>query len=159
MMTTAEPVPQDVVDGLRRLRLATIREQAAEVLQTARTQRWPPEDVLRTLIAAEIAGRDQANRKIRLKQACFPATKTLDSFDFDVVPMLSKARVLAICAGDPPSRLGALTGPDPVPSPEEPEPESASSITTIIGKTSRMRSASSGYLSVYSLSAGRSPRR
>ena len=31
-MATAEPVPQDVIDGLRRLRLATIREQAAEVL-------------------------------------------------------------------------------------------------------------------------------
>jgi DNA replication protein DnaC len=80
-MATAEPVSQDIVDGLRRLRLATIRAQAAEVLQTARTQRWPPEDVLRTLIAAEIAGRDQANRQIRLKQAGFPATKTLDSFD------------------------------------------------------------------------------
>ena len=40
-MNTAAPVPQDVVDGLRRLRLATIREQAAEVLQTVRTQRWP----------------------------------------------------------------------------------------------------------------------
>jgi hypothetical protein len=26
--------------------------------------------------------------------------KTLDSFDFDVVPMISKAHVLAICAGD-----------------------------------------------------------
>jgi DNA replication protein DnaC len=26
--------------------------------------------------------------------------KTLDSFDFDVVPMISKARVMAICAGD-----------------------------------------------------------
>lgn len=80
-MTTAAPVPQDVVDGLRRLRLATIREQAAEVLQTARTQRWPPEDVLRTLIAAEIAGREHANRQIRLKQAGFPAVKTLDTFN------------------------------------------------------------------------------
>jgi DNA replication protein DnaC len=69
------------VDGLRRLRLATIRAQAAEVLQTARTQRWLPEDVLRTLINAEIAGRDQANRRIRLKQAGFPATMTLESFD------------------------------------------------------------------------------
>src|SRR6266542_1568498 len=81
VMATAEPVRQDVVDGLRRLRLATIRTQAAEVLQTARVQRWPPEDVLRTLIAAEIAGRDRANQQIRLKQAGFPATKTLDSFD------------------------------------------------------------------------------
>src|ERR1700716_470319 len=80
-MATAEPIPQDVVDGLRRLRLATIRAQAAEVLQTARTQRWPPEDVLRTLIAAEIAARDKATPQIRLKQAGFPATNTLDSFD------------------------------------------------------------------------------
>ena len=81
MAATAPPLPQELIDGLRRLRLATIRAQAAEVLQTARTQRWPPEDVLRTLIAAEIAGRDRANQQIRLKQAGFPATKTLDSFD------------------------------------------------------------------------------
>ena len=81
VMSTAAPVPQDVIDGLRRLRLATSREQAAEVLQTARTQRWPPEDVPRTLITAEIAGREHANRQIRLKQAGFPATKTLESFD------------------------------------------------------------------------------
>jgi DNA replication protein DnaC len=33
------------------------------------------------LIDAGIAGRDQANRRIRLKQAGFPATKTLESFD------------------------------------------------------------------------------
>jgi len=26
--------------------------------------------------------------------------KTLDSFDFDVVPMISKAHVMAICASD-----------------------------------------------------------
>jgi hypothetical protein len=75
----AASVPQDVVDGLRRLRLATIRELAAEVLQTARTLRWAPEDVLRTLIAAEIAGCEHANRQIRLKQAGFPATKTSKS--------------------------------------------------------------------------------
>ena len=56
-MTTAEPVPQDVVDGLRRLRLATMREQAAEVLQTARAQRWPPEDVLALVVASVHATR------------------------------------------------------------------------------------------------------
>jgi len=70
-----------LVESLRRLRLATMREQAAEVLHTARTQRWTAEDVLRTLLEAEITARDAANRGIRLKQAGFPVPKTLEAFD------------------------------------------------------------------------------
>ena len=81
MTTAAPPLAPDLVDSLRRLKLATIREHAPEVLQNARTQRWSAEDVLRTLITAEINGRDAANRRIRLKQAGFPAIKTLESFD------------------------------------------------------------------------------
>jgi DNA replication protein DnaC len=77
----APPLPVDLIESLRRLRLATMREQAAEVLHTARTQRWAAEDVLRTLLEAEIAARDVANRGIRLKQAGFPVPKTLEAFD------------------------------------------------------------------------------
>lgn len=58
-----------------------MRAQAADVLHTARTQRWAAEDVLRTLLQAEIAARDVANRGIRLKQAGFPVPKTLEAFD------------------------------------------------------------------------------
>lgn len=81
MSTAAPALPPDLVDGLRRLKLATIREQAAEVLQTAKTQRWAPEEVLRTLIQAEIAAREAANERLRRKAAGFPVEKTLDSFD------------------------------------------------------------------------------
>ncbi len=82
MIASAAPaLPVDLVESLRRLRLATMREQAAEVLHTARTQRWAAEDVLRTLLDAEIAARDTANRGIRLKQAGFPVPKTLEAFD------------------------------------------------------------------------------
>jgi DNA replication protein DnaC len=70
----------DLVEALRRLKLATIREQAPEVLQTAMTQRWGPEEVLRSLLHAEIAARDAANRRIRLKQGGFPVVKTLQDF-------------------------------------------------------------------------------
>jgi DNA replication protein DnaC len=79
--SAAPSLPVDLVESLRRLRLATMREQAAEVLHTARTQRWTAEDVLRTLLAAEIASRDAANRGIRLKQAGFPVPKTLEAFN------------------------------------------------------------------------------
>ena len=81
MAAAAAPLAPDLVDGLRRLKLATMREQAAEVLQLAKTQRWSAEDVLRALLQAEIAARDAANRRIRLKQAGFPVPKTLEAFN------------------------------------------------------------------------------
>lgn len=81
MSAIAPPLPADLLLGLRRLKLATIRAQAPDVLQTARTQRWAPEDVLRTLIAAEIAARDQTNQRLRLKAANLPVLKSLDDFD------------------------------------------------------------------------------
>ena len=82
MIAPAAPsLPADLVESLRRLKLSTMREQAAEVLQTAKTQRWSTEDVLRTLLDAEIVARDAANRRIRLKQAGFPVPKTLETFD------------------------------------------------------------------------------
>lgn len=54
-------VPQLAADldaGLRRLKLAAIRRTASEVLLTAKTQRWTPEEVLRTLVETELAARD-----------------------------------------------------------------------------------------------------
>jgi DNA replication protein DnaC len=77
----APPLAPDLVEALRRLKLATVREQAAEVLQTARTQRWEAEEVLRALLQAEIAARDAANRRTRLKQAGYPVLKHLEAFD------------------------------------------------------------------------------
>jgi DNA replication protein DnaC len=76
----APPLPPDLVAGLRRLKLARVRRIAAEVCQTAKTQRWTPEEVLRTLIEAELAARDESNHRNRLKQAAFPVTKTLEEF-------------------------------------------------------------------------------
>jgi DNA replication protein DnaC len=77
---TVPALAADLEAGLRRLKLAAIRRQAAEVCQAAKTQRWPPEELLRTLVEAEIAARDASNLKGRLKQAGFPVTKTLEQF-------------------------------------------------------------------------------
>ena len=77
---TPLPLAPDLEAGLRRLKLATIRSLAPEVLQTAKTQRWTPEEVLRTFIEAEIAARDAANEQARLRAAHFPVLKTLDEF-------------------------------------------------------------------------------
>lgn len=80
MSTAAPPLAPDLAVGLKRSKLATIRARAPEVLQTAKTQRWTPEELLRTLVEAEIAARDRANHTARLKLAGFPVAKTLDDF-------------------------------------------------------------------------------
>lgn len=78
-MSAAPPVlAPDLVEGLRRLKLAAMRQLAPELLQTAKTQRWAPEELLRTLVEAEITARDASNARTRLKTAAFPVVKTLD---------------------------------------------------------------------------------
>jgi DNA replication protein DnaC len=81
MSTTAPPLAADLTAGLRRLKLAAMRRLAPELLVTARTQRWNPEEFLRTLIEAEITARDESNARTRMKQAAFPVTKRLEEFD------------------------------------------------------------------------------
>jgi DNA replication protein DnaC len=80
---TAAPPPlaADLNAGLRRLKLAAMRRLAPELLVTARTQRWNPEEFLRTLIDAEITARDESNARTRMRNAAFPVTKQLAEFD------------------------------------------------------------------------------
>jgi DNA replication protein DnaC len=79
--TTPPPLPADLTDGLKRLKMAAMRQLAPELLVTAKTQRWKPEEFLRTLVEAEITARDASNARTRRRQAAFPVTKTLDEFD------------------------------------------------------------------------------
>jgi DNA replication protein DnaC len=79
--TAPPPLAADLTAGLRRLKLAAMRRLAPELLVTAKTQRWPPEEFLRTLVEAEITARDESNARTRMKQAAFPVTKTLAEFD------------------------------------------------------------------------------
>lgn len=76
----AQPLAPDLEAALRRLKLAAVRRLAPEVLQTARTQRWAPDELLRTLLEAELASRDASNARARLRAAGFPVRKTLDEF-------------------------------------------------------------------------------
>lgn len=78
---SAEAIDLQLIQGLRRLKLSRIRQLAPEVCQTARTQRWRPEELLRVLIEEECKSRDESNRRLRLKQAAFPVHKTLVGFD------------------------------------------------------------------------------
>ncbi len=81
MNTTPPALPADLEAGLRRLRLGAMRRLAPELVVVAKTQRWKPEELLRTLVEAEITSRDASNARGRMKAAAFPVKKILDGFD------------------------------------------------------------------------------
>jgi DNA replication protein DnaC len=62
------------------MRLPYLRTAAPEVCATARVQRWDPAEVLRVLLAEEVAGRDGATRRMRRRAAGFPSGKTFSSW-------------------------------------------------------------------------------
>ena len=76
----APPLPPELDALLRRMRLPYLRKAAPDVLATARAQRWEAAEVLRVLLAEEVAGRDAATRRMRRKTAGFPSGKTFSSW-------------------------------------------------------------------------------
>jgi DNA replication protein DnaC len=79
--TTPPALAADLNEGLRRLKMAAMRRLAPELLVTAKTQRWTPEEFLRTLVEAEITARDESNARTRMRTAAFPVIKRLEDFD------------------------------------------------------------------------------
>lgn len=74
------PLPEELTALLRRMRLPYLRQAAPEVCATARAQRWDPAEVLRVLLAEEVAGRDRATRAARRRAAGLPAGKTFETW-------------------------------------------------------------------------------
>jgi DNA replication protein DnaC len=60
----------------KRLKLPHLRRAMAEVVPTAKAQRWDPAEIVRVLLAEEASGRDAANLRTRRHRAAFPTGKT-----------------------------------------------------------------------------------
>ena len=85
---------------LNELRLPTIKTLWPRFAETADREGWPAARFLAAIAEHELA--ERANRRIErhLAEAHLPPGKTLDSFAFEAVPMISKAQVTAMAAGD-----------------------------------------------------------
>ena len=81
------PLPEQLEQLLRRLRLPYIRRAAPEVVATARAQRWEPAEVLRVLLAEEAAGRDRATITARRHASGLPAGKTFEAWAEQASPI------------------------------------------------------------------------
>jgi DNA replication protein DnaC len=71
----------EAIELTKRLRLPYLRKAMADVVPTAKAQRWDPAEVVRILLAEEAAGRDEATLRTRRRRAAFPAGKTFDAWD------------------------------------------------------------------------------
>ncbi len=85
---------------LTELRLPTIKALYPQFTEQADKEGWPAARLLATLAEHEVAERAQRRIERHLTEAHLPLGKTLDNFDFNIVPMISKAQVNAITAAD-----------------------------------------------------------
>ena len=92
---------------LNELRLPAIKQGWAAFAERADKEGWPAARFLAALAEHEVAERDRRRITRHLAEARLLPGKTLDRFDFNAVPMISKAHVSAICAGDSWIDMGA----------------------------------------------------
>ena len=85
---------------LAELRLPAAKQVWAALAAQADKEGWPAARFLAALAEHEIAERSRRRLERHLAKARLTPGKTLDTFDFEVVPVVSKAQVMALAAGD-----------------------------------------------------------
>ena len=85
---------------LAELRLPAMKLMWADVAARADKEGWPASRFLAALAEHENADRGRRRIERHLAGAKLPTGKTFDTFDFNAVPMVSKAQVMALAAGD-----------------------------------------------------------
>jgi DNA replication protein DnaC len=100
-MKTTDPVDAArVALLLAELRLSAVRLVWADLAAQADKEGWPAARFLAALAEHEVAERGRRRIERHLAEARLPPGKTLDTFDFEAVPVVSKAQVMALAAGD-----------------------------------------------------------
>jgi DNA replication protein DnaC len=100
-MKTTDPVDAARIELLlAELRLPAVKAMWAKFAAQSDKEGWPAARFLATLAEHEIADRGRRRIERHLAEARLPVGKTLASFDFDAVPMVSKAQVMALTSGD-----------------------------------------------------------
>ena len=114
-MKTTDPVDAArVALLLAELRLSAVKLVWADLAAQADKEGWPAARFLAALAEHEMAERGRRRIERHLAEARLPPGKTIDTFDFEAVPVVSKAQIMALAAGDAWLGMGAnviLFGP------------------------------------------------
>jgi DNA replication protein DnaC len=96
----------DAIDAARlellltELRLPGIKLTWEKLAGQSDKEGWPAARFLAALAEHEVVDRARRRMERHLLEARLPVGKTIAAFDFDAVPMVSKAQVMALAAGD-----------------------------------------------------------
>jgi DNA replication protein DnaC len=85
---------------LTELRLPGIKSMWPAIAAQSDKEGWPAARLLAADAEHELAERGQRRIERHLAEARLPVGKTFDGFDFDAVPVVSKAQVMALASGD-----------------------------------------------------------
>ena len=100
-MKAADPIDTARLSlALTDLRLPAIKLVWPDFAARSDKEGWPAARFLAALAEHEMAERARRRIERHLDEARLPPGKTFDSFEFDAVPMISKAQVMALAAGD-----------------------------------------------------------
>jgi DNA replication protein DnaC len=100
-MKTTNPLDAARIELLlSELCLPAIKLTWAKLAEQSDKEGWPAARFLAVLAEHEIAERGRRRIERHLAEARLPVGKTLSNFDFAAVPMVSKAQVMALTAGD-----------------------------------------------------------
>jgi DNA replication protein DnaC len=84
----------------KQLRIPTIASNYRSLAREAEERNLSYEEYLLALLEAEAEIREENQKQRRLKQASFPINKTLESYDFSLMPSLNRNRFLTLSKGD-----------------------------------------------------------
>jgi len=84
---------------LNELRLPATKQMWSTFAEQSDKEGWPAARLLTVLAENELAERDRRRIERHLAEAKLLPGKTLDNFDFNSVPMVSKAQVMALAEG------------------------------------------------------------
>jgi DNA replication protein DnaC len=85
---------------LSELRLPGVKAIWPSLAEQADKEGWPAVRFLSALAEHEMVERGRRRFERHLEEARLPPGKTLSAFDFDALPLISKAQVMALAAGD-----------------------------------------------------------
>lgn len=92
---------------LTELRLPAMKAMWPEIAAQSDKKGWPASRFLAALAENEMADRSRRRIARHLAGSELPEGKTIENFEFELVPMVSKAQVKALISGDSGLRSGA----------------------------------------------------
>ena len=100
-MNTSQPIQQATIQQYaRQLYLTTVADQFANLAEEAVRKKQSHLSYLEALLEAETEERDRRAVIRRIKEAHFPAVKTLEEFDFPAAPQISVAQIKKLSEGE-----------------------------------------------------------